>query len=225
MAISEAMDEQMARKMFVIYGKRFPAELADELIGGLRFKAPNTTDAEYERAVEAWCASSSWPPSPKDIIDLVQSHGHQEKAQKQEQFEKEQEARLVETIESESTRTVEIMGRTVTYTVEHRPVRCHECSDTGKAHFYHIDKAAWLNSQWDEMTDEQKAVAKHETALCDCPAGMAHPHRAWTMPIWLNGQQRVVNCYPILEGGRNRLAVRSDDPKVAVISAGRRFDY
>jgi hypothetical protein len=210
MAISEECDDQMARKMFVVFGDKFPAELANELIDGLMKEQPTITDKQYKAAVTAWCATKRWAPKPVDILDLIQAQSTATRTAKTKSFEKKQEEheRLTLPTQSETRRTVEIFGRPVTYTVESRQVNCRDCSDTGKAHFYYgkAERRVWFVWQWDDMTLEQQDESVHQTAICDCPAGLAHPHREWRSEIWHRGQLRNVPVYGLMELVKKRKA-------------------
>ena len=210
MAISEDCDDRMARKMFVVFGDRFPAELANELIDSLKISRPTVTDDEYEVAVTAWCATKKWIPKPIEILELIEARSAAMRTAKTKNFEKKQEEqeRLTTPTATEAKRTVQIFGRPVTYTVESRRVNCRDCSDTGKAHFYYAnkDRRIWFVWQWDEMTPEQQHGSAHQTSVCDCPAGLAHPHREWRAEIWHRGRQRNVPVYGRMEIVRKRKA-------------------
>ncbi|MAH50325.1 hypothetical protein CMI37_31175 [Candidatus Pacearchaeota archaeon] len=219
--ISDTCDDRMARKLFTVYGDRFPAEMADELIDGLKFANKSTTDEEYEEAITEWCATSKWPPKPVDVVNLIQRNKSKSIVRSQEIFDREQDA--VETPpDEETTRTVEVFGRQLTYRVEHRTHICRDCSDTGKAHFYSIGTTAFLVSEWEDMTQEERDTCAHHTAICDCASGSMHPHRAWRTVIWHRGKERDVSVYALMEAVRKRC--RSfDNP--SPISDGRRFEY
>ena len=203
MAISEECDDRMARKMFIVFGDRFPAELANELIDSLKVSRPTVTDEEYEAAVTSWCATKQWIPKPIDILEMIEERSKATQSAKIKSFEKkrEEQERLTLPTQSETRRTVEIFGKPITYTVRSRRVNCRDCSDTGKAHFYYAeeDRRVWFVWQWDEMTPEQQHNSAHQTAVCDCAAGKTHPHREWRTEIWHRGKQRNVPVYGRME--------------------------
>ena len=203
MAISEECDDRMARKMFIVFGDRFPAELANELIDSLKVSRPTVTDKEYEDAVTSWCATKQWIPKPIDILEMIEGQAKATQTAKVKSFEKkrEEQERLTLPTQSETRRTVEIFGKPITYTVSSRRVNCRDCSDTGKAHFYYAeeDRRVWFVWQWDEMTPEQQHNNGHQTVVCDCAAGKAHPPREWRTEIWHRGKQRNVPVYGRME--------------------------
>ena len=229
MAISRKTDDAMAHKLFSIYRDRFTAELADQLIEGLTFAVPPLTDEDYTAAVSKWCATEKWPPLPADILNthaaITAAAAAQGKVADTKYF-KVQEAEL-ETPVSVTRKTIKVFGVTMTHDVGTYRANCSDCSDRGVAHFYadRVDrKRVYLNAEYDEMSDEQKRNYTHQTALCDCARGIAHPHRAWRTVQWHKGMDRDMSVYPLMEVVRELSARRKravEVEQVPMIAEGR----
>ena len=229
MAISRETDDAMAHKLLHVYGQRFTAELADQLIEGLTFHVPPLTDEDYIAAVSKWCATEKWPPLPADILNthaaITAAAAAQDKGAHAKYF-KVQEAELERPV-SVTRKTIEIMGVKLTHDVGTYHANCPDCSDRGIAHFYadrEDRRRVYLNAEYDEMSDEQKRTYSHQIALCDCVRGREHPHRAWRTVQWHKGRDREMSAYPLMEVVRELSARRkraAEAGQVPTIEEGR----